>query len=117
MRKARSSTGLFEWSAVHSDVARLKGFEPPASSLGGKHSIQLSYKRRCKNVFAGKYEIDDTISYYNKSVPMSTQPGRTGRERLDKRRRMAFRQGGTAKSAARMKMRFAFHIKSAIVIE
>ena len=24
---------------------RLKGFEPPASSLGGKHSIQLSYKR------------------------------------------------------------------------
>lgn len=35
MRKARSSAGLFEWSAVHSDVARLKGFEPPASSLGG----------------------------------------------------------------------------------
>lgn len=27
------------------DMARLKGFEPPASSLGGTHSIQLSYKR------------------------------------------------------------------------
>ena len=26
-------------------LARLKGFEPPASSLGGTHSIQLSYKR------------------------------------------------------------------------
>lgn len=26
-------------------VARLEGFEPPASSLGGTHSIRLSYKR------------------------------------------------------------------------
>ena len=28
MRKARSSTGLFEWNGVHSDVAETVGFEP-----------------------------------------------------------------------------------------
>ena len=32
-------------------LARLKGFEPPTSSLGGKHSIQLSYRRRKPEVF------------------------------------------------------------------
>lgn len=42
-RKAPKNLDKSRLSA--SSLARLKGFEPPASSLGGTHSIQLSYKR------------------------------------------------------------------------
>ena len=37
--------GDYEWSGLCSDVARQKGFEPPAFPLGGGRSIQLSYWR------------------------------------------------------------------------
>ena len=43
MRKARSKTGLFEWSAVHSDVAETVGFEPTCLSLDKTISSRSRY--------------------------------------------------------------------------
>src|SRR5919108_4212396 len=51
--------------------ARLEGIEPPTTGLEGRCSIQLSYRRRCRN------------------IPGAGRFGRLGRRRQPKRRLLA----------------------------
>lgn len=44
-------------NCVRTFLARPKGFEPPASPLGGERSIQLSYRRTTDIFYTTKYTL------------------------------------------------------------
>lgn len=110
-------------------VARLKGFEPPASSLGGKHSIQLSYKRGYTAAYPGNSEKTAILlPIHTTTKPLCCQykrcfqpvralyfrfaAGRSGAPPRGYNKRKNYR-GQTVQKA---KMRFAFQTKRAILI-